>query len=259
MRTTSRVTGETAATHALAEMRWAGASLAVGAVLYMIAIILFATLYGHPEGTGPGGNVTLVDIAEHTRARWKLSQGLWSMEMAGALLIGLAALILQRGRRTGPSWLPTSVAWSAVAVGASTLTVMYAFTLGSYPPALAAIHEQTALFAALRGGVRSLFHVGMAAMFFGFTGAFIGETLAKDACTSEVGCIRRRSCDFVGNGPVDCDVLRLHRTAFAASRSGRVLSDRPSWSLNLETSPSDQLSEMKCRPPLLPSAVGRVV
>ena len=70
-----------AAAHGVVETRWAGAGLAAGAVLYMIAIALFAALYGHPEGTGPGGNVTLMDIAVHTRARWSLSQALWSTEM----------------------------------------------------------------------------------------------------------------------------------------------------------------------------------
>ena len=94
--------------------------------------------------------------------------------------MSLSALVLQRRHRTGLPWLPSSVAWNAVALGAAILTAMYAFTLGCYPPALSAFHEQPGIFAALRGGVRSMFHVGMATMFFGLAGAFIGETAAKD-------------------------------------------------------------------------------
>jgi hypothetical protein len=100
--------------------------------------------------------------------------------MAGALLIGLAALVLQRRRQTGLPGCLASVAWIAVAVGASILTAQYAFTLGSYPPALAVFQEQPAIFAALRGGMRNLLYIGMAAMFFGLSGAFLAETSARD-------------------------------------------------------------------------------
>ncbi len=136
----------------VAGARWGGAALALSAVLYMIAIVLFVTLYGRPEGTGPGGSVTLADTATHMHARWNLARGLWCTELIGALLIVLAASLLQHRRQTGLYWLPASVAWIAVAVGASILTVMYAITLGSYPPALAEFQEQPALFAALGGG-----------------------------------------------------------------------------------------------------------
>jgi hypothetical protein len=160
------------------EIRWGGAGLALGAVLYMIAIVLFVAVYGQPEGTGPGGRLVLADTAAHMRERWSLVHGLWCTEMMGALLIGLAAFALQRRRPTGFPLLPASVAWIAVGVGASILTVMYAFTLGSYPPALAAFQEQAAVFAALRGGMASLFYIGMAVMFFGLAGAFVAEMSA---------------------------------------------------------------------------------
>jgi hypothetical protein len=78
MNTTSQAPETEDGSHRLGETRWAGAVLALGAVLYMIAIILFATVYGHPEGTGSGGRVNLVDIAAHTRAQWNLAQGIWS-------------------------------------------------------------------------------------------------------------------------------------------------------------------------------------
>ena len=164
----------------VARARWGGAALALGVVLYMTAIVLFVTLYGPPEGTGPGGGVTLADTAAHMHARWNLVRGLWCTELIGALLIGLAASLLQHRRQTGLYWLPASVAWITVAVGASILTVMYTITLGSYPPALAAFQEQPAIFAALRGGMGSAFYVGMATMFLGLAGAFLAEALATD-------------------------------------------------------------------------------
>jgi hypothetical protein len=182
MNTTSQTLDEAApASHRVGEIRWGGAALALGAVLYITAIILGRAVFGAPEGTGPGGRVTLADTAAHIRARWNLAQGLWSTEMAGALLIGLAALVLQRRRQAGPPWLPGSVAWIAVGVGASILTAQYAFTVGSYPPALAVFQEQPAIFAALRGGMRNLFYIGMAAMFFGLSGAFLAEASGTDS------------------------------------------------------------------------------
>lgn len=164
----------------VAGARWGGAALALGAVLYVAAIILFVTLYGRPEGTGPGGGVTLADTAAHMHNRWTLARGLWCTELIGALLIGLAASLLQHRRQSDAQWLPANAAWIAVAVGASILTVMYAITLGSYPPALAAFPEQPAVFASLSGGMRSAFYIGMAAMFLGLTGAFVAEALATD-------------------------------------------------------------------------------
>lgn len=161
--------------------RWGGAALACGAVLYMIAIVLYVAVYGRPEATGPGNRVTLADTAAHMREGWNLVRGIWFTEMTGALLMGLAAFVLQRRRPTGLTWLPASAAWNAVGIGAVILTVMYAFTLGSYPPALAALQEQPAIFEALRGGMLSLFYIGMAAMFLGLAGAFLAEMTARES------------------------------------------------------------------------------
>jgi len=95
-------------------------------------------------------------------------------------MIGVAASLLQRRRQEGCYWLASNAAWIVVAVGTSTLTIMYAITLGSYPPALAAFQEQPAVFAALGGGMRSAFYIGMATMFLGLTSVFLAEALATD-------------------------------------------------------------------------------
>lgn len=181
MNTTSQTPeGASPVSFRTARARWGGAALALGAVLYITAIILFVPLYGLPEGTGLGGSVTLADTAAHMYARWNFVRWLWFAEMIGALLIGLAASFLRHRRQNGLYFLPAVAGWIAVAVGGFILTVMYAITLGSYPPALAAFQEQPAIFAALRGGMLSAFYIGMAIMFLGLTGAFLAEALAKD-------------------------------------------------------------------------------
>lgn len=175
----------------VAELRWGGALLALGAVVFIAAIFLYVPLYGLPEGTGPGGSVTLADTAAHMYSRWDFARWLWGAEMIGALLIGLAASLLRHRQQTGRYWLPALASWTAVAAGALILTVMYALTLGSYPPALAAFQDQPAIFAALRGGMLSTFYIGMAVMFLGMAGAALLEALVT-------GSVFARWIAFVG-------------------------------------------------------------
>jgi hypothetical protein len=168
-------------------------------------------------------------------------------------------LVLQRRRQTGLFWLPASVAWIAVGVGASILTAMYAFTLGSYPPALAAFDEQPGIFATLRGGVRGLFHIGMAAMFFGLVGAFLGETSASDS-------VLPRWVAFVG-----ATVTLLATIRWIAMFAGIIgglspplglaafLTDWSFWAVDLERGSPGQVAELTYPMSCIPQSGGSVV
>jgi hypothetical protein len=156
--------------------RWGGAILSIGAFLYTLAIILYVIVYGQPKRTGPGGEVTVGDSAAHLLAHWRLVKGLWLMEMTAALLIAVAAFALPNRRQTTRSLIPTRVAWLAVGIGATLLAAMYAFILGSYPPALAAFQQDSTVFASLRGGATVLFYAACAITFLGLGAAFFGET-----------------------------------------------------------------------------------
>ncbi len=155
--------------------RWGGVILTLGAVLYTIAILAYLIVYGQPAGTGAGGEVTAGDSVRHLLANWRLVEGIWFAEMVAALLLGLAGFVLHTGQQTGCAWLPARAAWIAVGMGGTILTVMYAFTLGAYPPALVAYDSQPATFAAFRAAATALFYAGSAVLFFGLAGAFLAQ------------------------------------------------------------------------------------
>lgn len=146
-------------THALP-----GASLTAGALVWVVAIVLYVVVYGQPTGTGPGGAVTVADSAAHVAANWDLVAGIWFAELVAAILVALAGFSLQTA--------PGGLAWSAVGVGATILAVMYALCLGGCPPALAAFDDDPAAFATIRGAATTLFHVGTGVVFAGLAGAF---------------------------------------------------------------------------------------
>ncbi len=162
--------------HPAGEARWGGASLALGAILYTFALLAYLMIYGQPEGTGAAGEVTVGDSVRHLLANWRLVNGIWFAEMVAALLLGLAGFVLCAGQQVGHAWLPARAAWIVVGMGGMTLTVMYAFTLGAYPPALAAYDSQPATFAAFRGAATALFYTGSAVLFLGLAGAFLAQT-----------------------------------------------------------------------------------
>ena len=155
--------------------RSGGALLALGALGYTVAVVTYVVLYGQPDGTGEGGSVTLADRVSHLQERWRLAHALWLVEMAAALLIAIAGLILHDRHPTGRSWLSARVAWSTVGVGAVLLSLMYVFMLGGYPSAVAAFDAEPGLFGVLHGIAAFLFNVGNAVVFLGLAGAFATE------------------------------------------------------------------------------------
>lgn len=154
-----------------------GATLAIGALGYAVAVVAYVVLYGQPDGTGEAGAVTMPDRVSHHRDRWRVAQILWFVEMLAALLIAAGALVL-RDRVSVRSVAWSSLAWTTVGIGAILLALMYPIMLGGYPHAAAAFDTEPALFGVLNGIAAFLFNAGNAIVFAGFAAVFAAEMRA---------------------------------------------------------------------------------
>jgi hypothetical protein len=162
-----------AATAAARETRWAGAALALGATLFVLGTVVGLHAFDGDWDTSVGP--TLPETAALIHERWPRFRAIWSGELLGSLLMGVAALLLQRRRQASARWLPAGVAWTVLGVGSVLVAVSYGLTLGGYPAALAAFENQPALFATLRGCVLFLHAVGSILQLLGVLGALVTE------------------------------------------------------------------------------------
>ncbi len=165
------------ATATAREVRWGGALLAFGAMLFVLGTFMGLEAFDGEWDTSIGP--TLPDTAALIQERWPRFRAIWSGELLGALLMALAAFLLQRRPQASARWLPASVAWTVMGIGSVLVAVSYGVTLGGYPPALAAFPEQPALFATLRGSVLFLHAVGSILQLLGVLGALVTEVRWK--------------------------------------------------------------------------------
>jgi hypothetical protein len=154
-------------------VRTAGACLAVAMLAMVATITVYVTVYGAPEGTGPGGEVTLADRAAHLTAHWSIARPVWIVEAFAMLLLAVAGFGLARREAASP--VPAPLGWTALGVGATVNAVMYAFTLGAYPVAAPVVDAQPALMDAANESAVVLFLLGNLAMNAGLAVAFAGE------------------------------------------------------------------------------------
>lgn len=153
--------------------RWGGAGLALGAFAYAAAVVAFVVAYGQPEGTGPGGEATLVDRVAHYGSRQQVAHALWLIETLAALAMSIAGFVLlSRGSAPGVR-IPARAAWATLGVGALLLSTMYPVMLGGYPAA--ASGDDLALFGVLNGIATFVFNLGNVVVFLGLAGAFASE------------------------------------------------------------------------------------
>jgi hypothetical protein len=159
------------------EVRWAGAALAFGAMLFVLGTVLGLDAFDGDWDTSVGP--TLPQTAALIHERWPRFRAIWSGELLGSLLMALAAFLLQRRPQASARWLPAGVTWTVVGIGSVLVAVSYSLTLGGYPTALAAFQDQPALFATLRGGVLFLHAVGSVLQLLGVLGALVTEVRWK--------------------------------------------------------------------------------
>jgi hypothetical protein len=121
-----------------------------------------------------------VDVPTLIRKEWPSLRWIWAVQGLAGFAFGLSALVLLRDRHLNALWRPASALWSAVAIGGVMLVVAFAFTAGSYPPALLALEDHPEIFATVRGGVRNLFVTGATVAVLGHIVLFLREGIAKD-------------------------------------------------------------------------------
>lgn len=164
---------ESTTTVPASEARWSGAALALGAILFVLGIVLGLQAFSGNWDTSVG--TTLPDTAALIQERWSSFRAIWLAELLGALLMALAAFMLQRRPQAGARWIPASLVWLVVALGSMIVAVAYTLTLGSYPPALATFAEEPAVFAALRGGILFMHMTGSTLQLLGLLAALVIE------------------------------------------------------------------------------------
>jgi hypothetical protein len=167
--------------------RAGGALLAVGALGYAVAVVVYVVLYGQPSGTDPGSAVTLADRVAHYQERRDLAHALWLVELLAALSIAIAGFVLHHRPASSRSFASPGLAWVTVGVGAVILSFMYAFMLGGYPSAAGAFNGEPGLFAALNGIATFLFNLGNCVVFLGLAVAYAAESGSDGAVSSTVG------------------------------------------------------------------------
>jgi len=156
-------------------VRWGGLVLTIGILALLVSIILYISVLGSPEGTGPDGEVTNQDFAQHIMAYEILTRFIWFNEMASAFLIAIAAFTLRgRASRHASRW-PMTLLWTTVGIGATGQVVGYGFTLGSYWHATEVVDTTPALFDALRGASSMIFGIGTLAVMGGLALLLIAE------------------------------------------------------------------------------------
>jgi hypothetical protein len=159
----------------ISPLRVGGLLLAAGSFALIPIILEYVFIVGPPIGTGPGGSITLPDLAAHTLSHWDtLSRG-WRFEVIAIASLATAALILM-GRpgngRTG---------WAAVAVGSLILCPMYALMLGGYRSILNSPELDLTLYDTFRGSATACFHCGIAVLRLGLAFVFLMELATR--CT----------------------------------------------------------------------------
>jgi hypothetical protein len=169
----ARETAGITATTAAREARWGGAALALGAICFVMGIVLGLQAFEGSWDTSVGA--TLPGTAALIQEKWSSFRAIWFAELLGALLIACAAFLLLRRPQARLRSMPASVVWIVMGVGSMILAVQYAFCLGSYPPALAAFADEPAVFAAVRGGVLFMHLIGTILQLLGVLAALTLE------------------------------------------------------------------------------------
>lgn len=158
---------------AMGDIRWGAAALALGAILFVIGVVLGLQTFSGNWDRSVGA--TLPDTASLIQERWPRFRAIWSVELLAALLMSSAAFLLQRRSQGGSRWMPNSAVWVVVGIGSIIVAVSYALTLGSYPSALAAFTEEPAVFTSLRGGILFLHMTGSILQLLGLLAALFSE------------------------------------------------------------------------------------
>lgn len=168
-------------------VRWAGAALAVAAIIFIVTANLYGLVLGPPRPNSPSAGLTAADRVHHIGENWGLASSLWIAESLAFVVMALSALSLLSRSEGGAPWLPRRAAWAAVAVGVLLQASMCAFMLGGYPAAIAAVGSVPSLFRAFNEAAYFLFYLSNATLLFGLSGVFLAEAGPSGVLPSWIG------------------------------------------------------------------------
>ncbi len=157
-------------------MRFGGAILFIG-VLLTVLTIGFEVRIGWVALIS--GEPSVEDLATFMQSHWSALRWIWGGQMLGTFFTALAALLLMQGLHLQHRWFSTGILWSVVFIGAILVTVAFGFTLGSYPPSIAAFEQSPELFETIRTGVRFLYDMGGLGLFSAIFVLFVWEGIAN--------------------------------------------------------------------------------
>jgi hypothetical protein len=138
-------------------LQWGGALLAIGSILFAVAIPLFLNIIGKWD-TSVGG--TLNNTVNLFQIKWRNISLIWTGELFGSILLAVAGLQLHKKLYNTGRFIPASVLWALLCVGSLLVAISYALTIGSYPSALEAFVKVPDLFVVIRSGMLALHAVG---------------------------------------------------------------------------------------------------
>ena len=111
---------------------------------------------------------------------WTALGRIWELQAVSDACVVVSALVLLRSRRLQGAWMLSSPLWSVVALGGLLAALAQVFTLGAYPPALAAARHSPEILATARGGAAFTYFTGQLAFQLGCLVLFVREGIAKD-------------------------------------------------------------------------------
>lgn len=175
-------------------VRWAGAGLAVSGGVMFVTTLLFGSVFGALAATEQGLGITAAGWADHILDGGAGLAWAWSIELVAQLVLAVSGLTLMRQASGGTRWLPQSVAWSFVMIGAVLQAVVYAFMLGGSPAAVGVVESDPALLQALTGAAALLVRIGMGAVFVGIGGVLVTGAEAVERIPTRVGRVSGMAC-----------------------------------------------------------------
>jgi hypothetical protein len=175
-------------------IRWAGAGIAISALILLFTITLYGAVFGAVTASDPVIGVSSVDRAQHLLENWRPLSLIWVAEVMAYLLMTVSSLVLVTEQKGGLPWFPRRAAWSLIGVGAVLQVAMYAFMLGGYPKSMLVAESNPGLLATMNEAALFLFFTSNAAILTGFGAAFGAEVTSELTVSRRVGWVGSFVC-----------------------------------------------------------------
>lgn len=120
-----------------ASQRLGAWAFGAGSIAFIFTIASYTLIYGRPDASGPGGEITIADSAAHMLGNRALIRAIWIAEMLAVTAHAAGGFLLASRRATRETLAPAG--WVLLGIGSTAYLAMYATMLGAYWPASAAV------------------------------------------------------------------------------------------------------------------------